>query len=222
MAHIECDRCGKTFDATPTQEGKATCPYCGDVNRVRFDAATSATAIPDRRETRAPEKASVADETTLLVVRPALFRAHPFAYGGLILLAFAGVVVTVLPLFSVVMGFVSLLGVALIVAAVIGFLKMFVFSHRWYRLRITDRRTVDERGIVTRRHSEVLHDHAVNIRISQTVWQRLMKLGDFEIESAAGGSIDPESGVRTSTEISIKDIPDPYGVKALIDQHRRV
>ncbi len=31
-----------------------------------------------------------------------------------------------------------------------------------------------------------------------------------------------QHSVLTSTEISIKDIPDPYGVKALIDQHRRV
>jgi uncharacterized membrane protein YdbT with pleckstrin-like domain len=60
----------------------------------------------------------------------------------------------------------------------------------------------------------------VNIRIRQSVWQRLMNLGDFEIESAGGGGFETATGERMSTEISIKDIPDPYGVKGLIDQHR--
>lgn len=215
MPTIECDACGEPFDATPDAQGKATCPRCGDVARITSDAGTSSTA-----RAAPAERGSVADERELLVVSPALFRGHPFAYGGLVLLAFAGLIVTVLPLFAVVAWPVSIAGVILILIAVIGFLKLFVFSHRWYRLRITDRRSVDERGIVTRRHSEVLHTHAVNIRIQQTVWQRLMNLGDFEIESAAGGTIDPESGARTSTEIAIKDIPDPYGVKALIDKHR--
>ncbi|MFO0830028.1 MAG: PH domain-containing protein [Phycisphaerales bacterium] len=172
-------------------------------------------------ESGPPARGTVADERELLVVRPALFRGHPLAYGGLVALAFVGLVGSVLPLFLGVTAFASLGGVAVFIAAGIGFLKLFVFSHRWYRLRVTDRRTIDERGIVTRRHSEVLHDHAVNIRIQQNVWQRIMNLGDFEIESAAGGAIDPESGARTSTEIAIRDIPDPYGVKALIDRYRR-
>jgi hypothetical protein len=47
-----------------------------------------------------------------------------------------------------------------------------------------------------------------------------MNLGDFEIESAGGGGFETATGERMSTEISIKDIPDPYGVKGLIDQHR--
>ena len=180
------------------------------------DQPMSATAASE-----APGQGTVADERTLLVVRPALFRGHPMAYGGLVVLAFMGVVLTVIPLLSAVAAIASLGGIALFLVAAIGFLKLFVFSHRWYRLKVTDRRTIDERGIVTRHHSEVLHDHAVNIRIKQSVWQRLMNLGDFEIESAAGGSIDPESGAHTSTEISIRDIPDPYGVKDLIDRHRR-
>ncbi len=203
-ASVVCDRCGKSFTAVPDAAGKATCPHCGDVCRVGAEV-----------------RHSVADERTLLVVSPALFRGHPFAYGGLVLLGFVGIVGAIVPLFGIVTAWASLVGVVILLAAVVGFLKLFVFSHRWYRLKITDKRSIDERGIVTRRHSEVLHDHAVNIRITQTFWQRLLNLGDFEIESAAGGVFDPETGARTSTEISIKDIPDPYGVKALIDKHRK-
>lgn len=162
----------------------------------------------------------MADERELLVVRPALFRGHPFEYGGLVLLVFGGLVLAVVPLFGVLSAPFSIVGLVVALVALGFFFKMFVLSHRWYRLRVTDRRTIDERGIVTRRHSEVLHDHAVNIRIQQTVWQRIMRLGDLEIESAAGGSIDPDTGARSSTEIAIRNIPDPYGVKALIDQHR--
>jgi hypothetical protein len=221
MPLIECDACGKPFDAEPDATGRATCPLCGDVARVGprgpsvKPAPTAAPAASPR-----PQRGSIADERELLVVYPALFRGHPFTYGGLLLLAFAGLVVTVLPLFSVFGWPISIAGVAVLLLAVGGFLKLFVFSHRWYRLRITDRRTVDERGFITRRHSEVLHSHAVNIRIRQSVWQRLMNLGDFEIESAGGGGYETATGERMSTEISIKDIPDPYGVKGLIDQHR--
>lgn len=232
MPSIECDACGEPFDATPDAQGKATCPRCGDVNRVAVarpqpkattgegTAAQSASQSAPKTTAAAEPHGTIADEKELLVVSPALFRGHPFTYGGLVLLAFAGVIVAAVPLFSVVGWPLSILGLVMVLGAVIGFLKLFVFSHRWFRLRITDMRSIDERGIVTRRHSEVLHSHAVNIRIQQSVWQRLMNLGDFEIESAAGGVFDPDSGARTSTEISIKDIPDPYGVKALIDQHR--
>ncbi len=224
MPTIECDACGEPFDATPDASGKAICPRCGDVARVQRASGASAPGVGPGGSagtgTNTPSAKSIADERELLVVSPALFRGHPLAYGGLVLLAFGGLVVTAVPLFSVVGWPISIAGLFVILVAVGGFLKLFVFSHRWYRLRITDRRSVDERGIVTRRHSEVLHSHAVNIRIQQSVWQRLMNLGDFEIESAAGGAVDPETGARTSTEISIKDIPDPYGVKALIDQHR--
>lgn len=218
MPTIECDACGEPFDATPDATGKATCPRCGDVARV--SAAPAAQAAAQRPAAPPPEKHTIADERELLVVYPALFRGHPVAYGGLVALAFGGLVVTVLPLFTIAGWPLSIGGILMVLIAVGGFLKLFVFSHRWFRLRITDRRTIDERGIITRRHSEVLHSHAVNIRIQQNVWQRLMNLGDFEIESAAGGAFDPESGARTSTEIAIKDIPDPFGVKALIDHHR--
>ncbi|MDZ4830748.1 MAG: PH domain-containing protein [Phycisphaerae bacterium] len=169
----------------------------------------------------APEPGAIAAERILLVVRPALFRGHPIAYGGMVAMAFAGIVVAVLPLLSGFGAFVSLGGIAIFFAALIGFLRLFVFSHRWFRVKVTDRRTIDERGLITRRHSEVLHEHAINIRIQQSVWQRLMNLGDFEIESAAGGMIDPDTGARNSTEIAIRDIPDPYGVKELIDRYRQ-
>ncbi len=215
MPTLECDRCGEPFEATPDAAGKATCPRCGDVARVNQLAGVASQA-----GTATPKERTIAEEKVLLIVRPALFRGHPIAYGGLVLLAFVGLVVTVLPLFGGITAPFAILGIVLFLGAAIGFMKLFVLSHRWYRLKVTDRRTIDERGIITRRHSEVLHDHAVNIRIQQSVWQRMMNLGDFEIESAAGGSFDADTGARTSTEIAIRDIPDPYGVKALIDKHR--
>lgn len=219
MALYDCDRCGTHFEAEPTirpdGEGRATCPTCGDVRRITLSGSSAgaphANAVPSARAAAPAQRGSVADERTLLVVRPALFRAYPLTYGGLVLLAFAGVVLTILPLFTLWAAWASLVGMALFLVAAIAFVRLFVFSHRWFRLKVTDRRTVDERGIVARRHSEVLHEHAVNIRITQGVWQRLMRIGDIEIESAAGDVID----------ISIHAIPDPYGVKAIIDRYRR-
>ena len=152
-----------------------------------------------------------AAETLLRTVRPALVRGHPIASvssGGL---AIASVVLVVLTGTSDWPGWIGWIGGLGLLMALGWMLWLFVLGHRWDRLRITTHRTIDERGIVMRSTSEVLHAHVRNLRITQSIWQRVVGIGDLEIDSAAG---DGEA------DITIRNVPDPDGIKRLVDRHR--
>ena len=194
---IVCDQCERTFPIKPGV-AKMPCPFCGDINRT---GAAPLNADP-----------ASASERILRVARPALVRGHPLASllsigitlgsGVLMLLALTS---TSVPDWTWWIGLIGL--------AVGGgwLLWIFVLGHRWDRLRITSRRTIDERGIVMRSTSEVLHTHVRNIRITQSFWQRIVRIGDLEIDSAAGDG---------KADIKITNVPDPDGIKRLIDAER--
>lgn len=193
---IPCDRCDRTI-TMPAGQDRIECPHCGDMNRISRSSAA----------------ANHAEEKILLLTRPALVRGHPLSatLGGIGLLG--GLLIALLSWAS--SEWPDWLVWPGLIAAVIagGWLSwVFIFGHRWDRLRITNRRTIDERGIVMKRTSEVLHNHVRNIRITQTIWQRIMRIGDIEIDGAAGKDGRPD--------ITIADIPNPEGLKRLIDSHR--
>ena len=207
---IVCDACERSFPAAPTVE-KIACPYCGDVNRVQSAAApepppdtmTASSDSPDRPDT---------EERFLRVARPALVRGHPIASlassattltgGGFLILALTS---------SSIPHWMWWIGLAVLLAGGGWMTWIFVLGHRWDRLRITSRRTIDERGIVMRSTSEVLHQHVRNIRITQSFWQRVVGIGDLEIDSAAGDGV---------ADIRIQNVPDPDGIKRIIDAAR--
>ncbi|MDB4775922.1 PH domain-containing protein [bacterium] len=196
-ATILCDNCERSFPIDPDL-AKMPCPFCGDINRTG--------ANPNRA------KPSSGTERELRVARPALVRGHPLASllsgattlggGALMVLSLTS---TLIPHWAWWIGLIGL-------AAGGGWLVwIFVLGHRWDRLRITSRRSIDERGIVMRSTSEVLHKHVRNIRITQNFWQRIVGIGDLEIDSAAGDS---------GADIRITNVPDPDGIKRLIDAER--
>ena len=151
------------------------------------------------------------NETLLRTVRPALVRGHPVASCLATLLLIGGMVVIILSLTGGLPEWMRWLGAVAGLGGVVWALWIFVLGHRWDRLKITDRRTIDERGIVMRSTSEVLHTHVRNLRITQSIWQRIVGIGDLEIDSAAG---DGEA------DITIRNVPDPDGIKRLVDRHR--
>lgn len=203
---ITCDACERSFPASPTVE-KIACPYCGDVNRLHARVPVEAAeAVPE------PIDRPDADERFLRVARPALVRGHPIASlaSSATTLGGAGFLVLALTTDSIPrwMWWFGLVG--LLVG--LGWMTwIFVLGHRWDRLRITSRRTIDERGIVMRSTSEVLHQHVRNIRITQSFWQRIVGIGDLEIDSAAGDGV---------ADIRIRNVPDPDGIKRIIDAAR--
>src|SRR5688572_10710753 len=98
MITIQCDNCDKMFEVADSEAGgKAPCPACGDVNRVPPSAVATATvpaaAAAASTAAAAPRSAAPSmgseGEKEIVVIRPAMFRAHPFKY-LLLVLVFAG------------------------------------------------------------------------------------------------------------------------------------
>lgn len=77
-------------------------------------------------------------------------------------------------------------------------------------LIVTDRRTTLRRGILSKSTNEVLHEHIRNIQIVQGMFQRLMGVGRISLSSSG----------QSDVEITVAGIPDPEGVKRVIDAHR--
>ena len=202
-----CDACDRAFPVDPNAD-RVPCPYCGDVNRINRGSTSESRGS---RAAAAPPASNDKTERALRVVRPALVRGHPIASIGAIGLVVAGLVVVVLGLTSGMPEWLLWPGLGGILAGGIWSLWLFVLGHRWDRLRITTHRVIDERGIIMRQTSEVLHEHVRNIRITQTFWQRIVGIGDLEVDSAAG---DGEADIR------IVNVPDPDGVKQLVDRYR--
>ena len=124
-------------------------------------------------------------ETELYRSHPAMFRTHPFGF---------------------------ILSLLLILAAGVGLIILLVW---WLRTRgltliVTDRRTILEKGLLSRSSNEVLHEHIRNIVVEQTLFERIFKTGKIGISSAA----------QADMEIEAAGIPDPNMVKRLIDRHR--
>ena len=193
---ITCDRCDKHF-AAATSKKKIECPYCGDMNIVRLGSHT---------EEASPEK-------LLLLTRPALVRGHPFVASlGSLGLAGGLLIALLSRIWSEWPSWVQWPGLVIATVSVIWLIWIFIFGHRWDRLRVTSRRTIDERGIVMKDTSEVLHSHIRNIRIRQTIWQRIVRIGDIEIDGAAS--------TKGMADIRISNIPNPEGLKRILDAHR--
>lgn len=204
---IVCDACERSFPAKPTVE-KIACPYCGDINRVRPPAP----AEPSPADQPDSDGRSDGEERFLRVARPALVRGHPIASFVSSMTTIAGGGFLILALTSPsIPHWMWWIGLAALLAGGGWMTWIFVLGHRWDRLRITSRRTIDERGIVMRSTSEVLHRHVRNIRITQSFWQRIVGIGDLEIDSAAGDGV---------ADIRIRNVPDPDGIKRIIDAAR--
>ena len=217
MIRIVCDACEREFEVGDEQAGeKVPCPRCGAINRVP-DASGG------RSEPR-PAKAPAAGEGGLppdegpeqhiCVVRPAMFRAHPFRAIFILLLFVAGIIGAVYAGKIEGTGGQILTYAALLPSlfAVLWAVKWWVSAFLWVRLTISNKRTVREEGIVKRRTSEVLHDHVRNVEIDQSLIQRMFGVGYIGISSAGQDDI----------EIEVRDIPNPYRVKELIDQYREM
>jgi uncharacterized membrane protein YdbT with pleckstrin-like domain len=78
------------------------------------------------------------------------------------------------------------------------------------KLVVTDRRTILRRGIFGKSTNEVMHIHVRNIRIRQSLFQRLTRVGEIGISSSGQADI----------EIFVEGIPNPYDVKSIIDKYR--
>jgi uncharacterized membrane protein YdbT with pleckstrin-like domain len=146
-------------------------------------------------------------EDQLLRVHPAMFRSNPIGFIFTCALILLGFVL----LFLIDNSTGKLIGLLLPVAA-----GGIIFLVWWLKilgttLTVTTKRTCITRGILSKRTSEVLHSDIRNIQTYQTFLQRILDVGYLAISSAGQSDI----------EVAVKGIPDPDGIKDLIDKYRK-
>jgi DNA-directed RNA polymerase subunit RPC12/RpoP/membrane protein YdbS with pleckstrin-like domain len=133
-----------------------------------------------------PEPAEAIErEEVLYHARRAMFGDRPFAFAGSLLL---------IPLF----------GAGLII------LLVWWLKASSVRLKITNRRTILEEGILSRSVSEVWHSDVRHLQVRQSPLQRLTNVGFIGISSAG------EQGV----EIAVDGFPRPRTVQRIIEECR--
>ncbi len=126
-------------------------------------------------------------EGTLLEINPVMFRSNQVGF---------------------------ILSVILIAAAGAGLVILAIW---WLKtkaamLTVTNKRTIQRTGLISKKTTEVLHRDVRNIQIDQSVFQRLFGVGSIGISSAG------QSGI----EIQFTGVRDPDGIKALIDRYRNL
>jgi len=133
-----------------------------------------------------------------------IFQGHPswrailgFYLKGILVAALAGVV---FKLFGSDSGTVFLVVLVIVAATVLaGFVKRVATTYT-----ITDRRLNIRRGIVSREVQETRLERVQNVNYKQSVYQRVMQIGDVDFDTAAGddynfvfaGVADPQDVVH--------------------------
>ena len=84
------------------------------------------------------------------------------------------------------------------------------FAAMTTRLVVTNKRSIQKVGLISRDTSEVMHDAIRNFQIKQKWWQRLLGVGSIGISSAG------QDGV----EIHLHDMPNPDRIQRIIDYYR--
>ena len=213
---FRCPHCHEREAVTREAVGQVTeCSACGQpyqpempVGRlmrqnVDGDWLMANTAVSGRRSS---------DEKTVMTVHPAMFRAHPLKYVGLVLTIVVGLV----GIFyfgahaedsavgkwwrPVTLGLGIVCGIAAVVS-LISLIYWFVRT-RYDSLTISNERTTWARGILDRETSEVQHDDVRNIQIKQTFLDRILGVGRIAISSAG----------QDEMEIDVRDVPNPSEV----------
>ena len=218
MITFKCDRCERDLEVDDDLAGqKVECPYCGDVNHVPAPAAPAA-APPKATPRPAPtDRASAAGyppdsgpEQRVMTIRPAMLRAKPTTFICLCLGLLAGITGMIWTKAGSGLAPWVFWPSLLIALVCFGILAWWKIQTLGAALEITNKRTIERRGIFSRATSEVLHDAIRNIQIEQTFWDRLWKVGAIGISSSGQDGI----------EIHIADLPNPEKIRSVIDLYR--
>ena len=206
VIRLKCDNCEGTLEVPDTSVGqKIRCPACGD---VRVVPRTAPGAEEDRAAAAGLPPATGPEERVMLV-RQAMFRARPLLFVLLLLLLlggatgaiYAGAVLKRQPWVWV--------SLAAIVLSLVGF-ALWKLRTLDMSLEITNKRTIERKGLLSRFTSEVRHQDIRNIQVTQSFVDRVMGIGRLGISSAA----------QDDVEILADDIPRPHRIREVIDLYR--
>lgn len=204
MLEYTCANCDRRLEIDSRLSGqRVRCPHCGNVEV----APALVPANPAPAGVDAPPA-----ERELLRVHPVTLRARPVMGAALVLAVAAGVGLAVAAYVSPGLAgyrWTAWVGWAIAAAggAWIGWWKIRAMATT---LIITTRRTVVQRGLFSRARKELRHDQVQDIQITQTLAQRLLRVGTLGLD---GGGTD-------DVEIVVEDMPNPMRLRAVVDEAR--
>lgn len=149
-----------------------------------------------------------------------IFQGHPswrailgFYLKGILLAAIVGVVVKLLGAGSATVFLVVLVAIGLTV--LIGFVKRVATTYT-----ITNRRLNIKRGIVSREVQETRLERVQNVNYRQSIYQRVMQIGDVDFDTAAtddynfifGGVADPGEVVHRVDQATGAAVAGEHGL----------
>jgi uncharacterized membrane protein YdbT with pleckstrin-like domain len=93
---------------------------------------------------------------------------------------------------------------------------LFIFLYWWLKVKgtkitLTDERTTLRKGILSKNINEVYHADVRNVKVSQSLSDRMFKVGVIGISTAG----------QADVEILVGGIPNPEKAKSIIDQKRK-
>lgn len=204
MPHLlayECPHCHETLQVDEDVLGEEMdCPSCGDPFLIEIPVAHP--VDPDRVNGHTPEVHQAGREEDIIeTVHPAMFRKHPFTYVGEWALVIGGLILVGLTLAGYVyLNYTLQIATGLLVAVTgAGMLLYWWLTVVYTKLSITNKRTILRRGIVSRFTTEVQHDDIRNIQVDQTMFERLVGVGDIAISSSG----------QDDLEVDVDGIPQP-------------
>lgn len=188
-----------------------------EVDPEAIDEPTAVEPLPEADERLLNDRPSkhglppdFGPELPVAKIRPALFRAKPWRTCTLAALPPLAAVCVYLILkedrFSWAIRTLGIGAVTCWVPLTIWWL----IATRGRALEITNKRTIERRGLLSKSTDEVLHDHVRNIKVDQTFYQRVMRIGQIGIASSGSDQ----------TEIIMEDLPNPQKVREVIDLYR--
>jgi Bacterial PH domain len=208
-----CPHCGAAHEIDEALIGdRVDCRQCGKPFEAAAPVATPVQATPGEATSFRVAAGEGEVEDTLLEVHPAMARKHPFRFLVILLALVAGLFSLVLGLTGNALFFanppstlLTIGGLVLAGAAAVAWLGWWIQT-RFTQLRITNRRSVLQRGLIARETSEVRHRDVRNLQVNQTTLERLLGVGDLAISSAG----------QDDLEIAVQGIPNPAKVASVI------
>lgn len=203
-------------DSPAPSPNPSTRPAPGpEPDRPRSDQPADASERVDRAAA-AGLPSEFGPEVRVMRLRPAMFRARPFSFIGLVLLMTSAGIVALIAAFKSdplwpADGFWLVICLLVFLAAAVTMLVWFLKTMSAC-LEVTTKRTTESHGLFSRATSEVLHDSIRNIAVKQSFVDRIFNVGLVEISSAGQAGI----------EVSMKDVRDPHGVRETIDKYREL
>ena len=195
----ECPHCHQSVQVDAALVGQAVnCPECQQPFKLDPPSGRFVSATAEGRGSVHAE--TPGGEQTLITTHPSMFGISPLKFLILWLSFLAGVGLC----------FVNfIIGIAIAVLSGLWLLVWWIDA-KFQELTVTNERTIYRRGILSTRSSEVQHDDVRNMQVNQSIFQRMIGVGDIAISSAG----------QSDMEIQVSGFKNPNDVIELIRRYQ--